>query len=340
MLSPSTIAESLCRLHQKQNKDIGAFWIEWADSRKQLGTELQSLTKDLPILVTAVASGRFMDPNGVIDDLSLIISEHEDWFTPEKRRLVIRDQKFSIVLISKRPLGVPQISSPVSLPDWFPVWPGKVLTTHITSILHSISISLSSQDIPLARINCALYALEQSLCTRFDAVFQTSPTARQSFMSFVARGASKPINLDALIASSRQGLQSRNASEFRPGGAGDSDFVVSHFARTWRDCHPKDRQQLAKDAADALGLTEASLIESLFSFTALLSRGKEKLSAVPNHITFSRSLMVTISDAVQFINGIHHADEFPQFPALLTIAFAAELVNLCHKAADTLNKLR
>lgn len=338
MLSPSTIADSLRRFHRQQNEDIEAFWIESTGSRQQLATELQALAEDLPILVTTVVRDRFIDPNGIVDDLSLTILENEAWFTPGRRELVIRGQKFSIVLVSKRPLGVPQISSPVSLPDWFPLWPGRLLTANITSVFSSITISLASKDIPLAAINNALFALEQSLCNRLDAVLRSAPSASEPLMSVVV-GTSTSANLADLIASARQGLQSRTGDEFRPGGAADSGFIVSQLARIWRDCNPKDRQKLATHAADALGLSVASAIDIQFSLTALLTRGKEKLLTVPDHITFSRNLMVTVSDVVQFINGIHHADEFPQFPAVLTITFAKELANSCHKAARTINEL-
>ena len=339
MLSPSTIADSLRSFHQEQNEDIAAFWIESTSSRRQLAAELQSLTEDLPVLVTTVVRDRFTDPNGIVDDLSLTIKENEAWFTPERRELVIRDQKFSVVLVSKRPLGVPQISSPVSLPDWFPLWPGRLLTANITSVFSSITISLASQDLPLAAINSALFALEQSLCDRLEAVLRSAPFASEPLMAVVSGSASSPASLADLIASSRKGLQSRTGDEFRPGGAADSGFIVSKLSRIWRDSHPNTRQKLAEHTAEALGMSETCTIDIQFSLTALLTRGKEKLPTVPDHIKFSRNLMVTVSDVVQFINGIHHADEFPQFPAVLTITFATELANSCHKAARTINAL-
>jgi hypothetical protein len=339
MLSPSTIADSLIRFHQQQTEDIEAFWIESTGSRQQLATELQALAEDLPILVATVGRDRFVDPNGIVDDLSLTIKENEAWFTAIRRELIIRDQKFSIVLVSKRPLGVPQLSSPVSLPDWFPLWPSRLLMANINSIFSSITLSLASQDIPEAAINNALFTLEQSLCNRLEAVLQSTPSAADQLMAAVANGASAPTAMAKLIASSTQGLQSRTGDEFRPGGAADSGFIVSQLARIWRDCPPKDRQKLTVYAAEALGLSETSVIDIQFSLSALLTRGKEKFPTLPVHIIFSRNLMVTVSDVVQFINGIHHADEFPQFPAALTITFANDLARSCRNAARTISQL-
>lgn len=339
MLSPPTIADSLIRLHQQQTEDIEAFWVEWSGSRQQFAVDLQTLTEGRPILVTRVQIGRFADPDGIVDDLSLTIQENEAWFTPARREAILRDQKFSIVLISRRPLGVPQLSSPVSLPDWFPLWPSRLLTAIIKSISSSITLSLASPDIPEATINNALFTLEHAVINRLETVLQSTPNAADKLMTTIANSPAAPTNIVALVADSKASLQSRTGNEFRPGGATDSSFIVSQLARAWRDCHPRDRHVLANHAADALGLSDTSAIDIQFSLMSLLTRGREKLATTPTHITFCRNLLCTVSDVVQFVNGRHHADEFPQFPALLTINFATELANSCRKAARTINQL-
>jgi hypothetical protein len=339
MLSPATIADSLIRFHQQQTEDIEAFWIESSGSRQHLVLELQTLMEGRPILVTTVAQGRFFDPDGIVDDLSLTIHEHAAWFTPARRESVIRAEKFSVVLVSKRPLGVPQLSSPVSLPDWFPLWPNTLLTAHIKNINSAITLTLASPDIPEADINNSLFTLEQALSSRFETVLQSDPARTVALQAAIANSPQAPASIAGLVASSKLSLQSRTGDEFRPGGAIDSKFIVSQFARIWRDCPPKDRQTLAIYAADALGLYETSNIDTQFSLTSLLTRGKEKLPTTPIRVTYCRNLLGTLSDVIQFINGRHHADEFPQFPAMLTITFAADLASSCRKAAHTINQL-
>jgi hypothetical protein len=157
-------------------------------------------------------------------------------------------------------------------------------------------------------------------------------------MAVVGTGAAPTTVID-LIASSAQGLHSRSSREFRPGGSIESGFIVSHLARVWRDCQPAQRQALAAHASKALGLSPASQVPAQYSLTTLLTRGKERFPTVAAHLTFSRTLLVTVSDVVQFVNGIHHADEFPQFPAVLTITFAKDLVRSCSSAASALSQL-
>lgn len=335
MLSPETIADSLLRFHRRQTEKIEVFWIEATSSRQQLVADLAARLAGHPIMVAPVAPNRFQDANGVSDDLSLTIQENPAWCTPQARELVAEHLRFSLVLVSKRPLGIPQLSSPVSLPDWFPQWPGEILVANVQSVFAAITLSLGSPDIPQAAINSALFELEQALCHRLKEVANLMPAAANALMGLVGTGAA-PTNVVDLVASSSRGLQARSGFEFRPGGGIDSGFIVSHFARVWRDCQPTNRHTLANHASAAMGLGPACGVDAQYGLTALLSRGKEKFTTTPAHITFSRNLMVTVSDAVQFVNGIHHADEFPQFPAVLTITFAKNLAASCRAAASAL----
>jgi hypothetical protein len=339
MLSTDTIAESLLQLHLQQVEKIEVFWIEVTSSRQQL---IQDLTERLgrhPIMVAQVARDRFQDPNGVCDDLNLTIQENQHWCTQEARELVAAHQRFSLVLVSKRPLTIPQLSSPVALPDWFPQWPGEILIANVQSVFPKITLSLASPDIPQDAINSALFELEQAICHRLQAVVQLTPNAADALMREIGTGKA-PTTVANLIASSERDRQSRSGIEFRPGGSVESGFIVSHLARVWRDCTPKNRYDLSSHAAAAMGLSAASGVDAQYSLSALLSRGKENFTKTPAHITFSRNLLVTLSDVVQFVNGIHHADEFPQFPAVLTITFAKNLAASCRAATLTLTQLQ
>ena len=338
MLNTITIAQSLIRLHQEQTEKVEAFWIETLGSRQQLKTELGAYFLGHPILVALVEKDRFDDPNGVCDELNLTIQDNKEWFTSDIRQLIAEKQKFSLVLVSKRPLGVPQMSSPVELPDWFPQWPGQILTAEVRSVLSSITLSLASLEIPGGAINGALFDLERELCRRLQLTYQTTQGAANELMAVVGTGVAPKI-VSALIASSTQGLQNRSLTEFRPGGSAESGFIVSHLARVWRDCQPAQRQALAAHVSKALGLSSATQVPAQYSLTSLLTRGKEKLPSIEAHLTFSRTLLGTVSDVVQFVNGIHHADEFPHFPAVLTITFAKDLVRSCSNATSALAQL-
>jgi hypothetical protein len=340
MLNAQIIADYLKKLHRGRSPEVAAYWLEEAASRSELLSQLSVLLAGLPILTASVARGSFDDPNGIIDDLAKLISDHSDWFGDSNRASIIKEQKFSLVLISKRPLGVPQISSPVTLPDWFPLWPSKLLTVKIQSITESVDISVGSPDVPVGPINASLYLLEVALCARFVSVFRRAPAVSAKLCARLG-GKKGAADLVGMVAQSEAGRSSGTPEGFRPGGGATSPYLVSHLFRQWWECSHSGLHDLAVDIADALDVHPGSKIEAQYSLASLLTRtAKPKLSETPPGVTFARNALVSLSHAIQFTNAAHHGGDYPNFPALLTISYAQDLARSCRCAADALGLLK
>lgn len=339
MLSTQVIAEHLRRLHLERTQDIAAYWLEEATSRSELASQLSQRLVDLAILVVTVPKGAFDDPNGIIDDLSKVIEDNFGWFTEENRKLVIGTQKLSLVLLSKRPLGLPQISSPVTLPDWFPLWPSRLLTVKIQSITDSIDISIGSSSVPIPAINASMHALESELGRRLLTVHQRAPGLQSKLRGRLQ--ASKASGDIAALASASQSLIAKTDPEdFRPGGAVTSTYVVSHLFRLWWESSQNDLHSLSSDLAEALEVNAPANCPAQFSLASLLTRTvKPKLADTPSGVTFSRNLVVSVAHSIQFTNAAHHGGDYPNFPALLTISYAHDLARSCRSAAEALSRL-
>ncbi len=339
MLSADVIAEHLRRLHLERSQDIAAYWLEEATSRSELASQLSQRLADLPIVVASVPKGAFDDPNGIIDDLSKLVDENHSWFTEENRKLIIDTQKFSLVLLSKRPLGLPQISSPVTLPDWFPMWPSRLLTVKIRSVTDSIDISIGSSEIPVPAINASMHALENALGRRLLSVHQRSSGSHAKLRARLQ--ASKASGDIAALASASQGLIAKTEpGDFRPGGAVTSTYLVSHLFRLWWESSHSALHALSSDLAEALDINGKTACPAQFSLASLLTRTvKPKLSETPPGVTFSRNMVVSIAHSIQLTNAAHHGGDYPNFPALLTISYAQDLARSCRSAADALSSL-
>jgi len=339
MLNAPVIAEYLKKRHRDSPSEVAAYWLEESASRSELVSLLSSSFAGLPILVATVPKNAFDDPNGVIDDLAMLISANSAWFTEANRAAVIRDQKFSLVLVSKRPLGVPQISSPVTLPEWFPLWPNRLLTITIQSISELVDISISSPDIPVALINASLHQLEAAICRRLLSVHTSTPAAtaklRGRFSGSVAA------DLSAIILQSQAGLAAGSPDDFRPGGAATSSYVVSHLFRQWWACSHEKLHDLSSDVAQALGLDSKDAIEAQFSLASVLTRTvKPKLADTPVGVTFSRNALLSLAHSIQFTNATHHGGDYPNLPAVLTMSYAQDLARSCRRAADALDSVK
>lgn len=334
MLSTRTHSDYIRRLHTERAEGIAAYWLEESGSRNELARALSQELSDLAVMPAIVKGGDFDDANGIIDDLARTIEGNRSWFTEQMRGAVIRDQKFSLALISKAPLGVPQLSSPVTLPDWFPAWPERLITVKITSIAHSIDLSLASPDVPVALINSALLDLERALCERLDTVRSSDP-GRLVRLVARAAGSGGPPDPAVLISKARAEANARSPNDFRPGGGADSPHMVSMLFRLWWDCSPGNLHDLAKLLAEALGIADDTTLQAQYSLGSLLTRTtRPPPSKTPPGVMFARNALVSLSHAIQFTNAAHHAGDYPNFPAMLTIAYARDIARSCKAAAD------
>jgi hypothetical protein len=340
MLSTRTFSDYIRRLHTERADGIAAYWLEETGSRSELAHALSQDLSDLAVMPATVRGGDFDDANGIIDDLARTIAGNRSWFTEQMRSAVIRDQKFSLVLISKAPLGVPQLSSPVALPDWFPAWPERLITVKIISVSHSIDLSLASSDIPISLINSALLELEQALCGRLNAVLSRDPGKLVRLFGR-AGGSGGALDPTKLIPRASTEAGARSADDFRPGGGADSPHMVSMLFRLWWDCSPGNLHDLAKLLAEALDIADDTPFPVQYSLGSLLTRTtKPPPSKTPPGVMFARNALVNLSHAIQFTNAAHHAGDYPSFPAMLTIAYARDIARSCKAAADCLLSLQ
>lgn len=334
-LTASTVASYIKTLHTTRTDRIGAYWVEESRLRKEFADAVERELGELAVLATVVQKGDFDDPNGVIDDLAQTIERNRHWFTDGRRLAIVRDQKFSLVLVSRAPLGVPQLASPIELPPWFPAWPGVLLTTHIVSIAHSIDLSLSAPEIPASEICAALHSLELALCRRLLVTSQTHPNEVRELFSKAGKRKDDPKDV-AGVAKTRT-LES-SANDFRPGGAAVSPHIVSMLFRLWWVTPPNQLHNLSVLVASALGFAKDDSVEVYSALGTLFTRTSNPPPAtVPRGVMFAYSVLVGVSHAIQFSNATHHAGDYPNFPALLAVGYASDIARSCTKAAETIN---
>jgi hypothetical protein len=338
MLSSESIAHEIVRFHSSAPTQISAFWLETSGSRSDLILEINTLLGDLPIMVVSVPSGAFEDANGIIDDLSNVINSNRDWFTAKRNLAIERDSKFSLVLLSKRPLGIPQVSSPVPLPDWFPCWSGQLLTVVVKSVSNRLSVSLGSPDVPIRQLKAALFELDMALRDRLRSRFKIDTAPWTRFADRPAAGW-RAADLAELVLRPLE-LQANGADDFRPSGGRESPYVVSLLFRLWCDCSHDNLHSLAVDFAGALGMLEASSVPLRFSLPSLLGRPfKPKLADTPRGVVFSRDAILISSQSLQLFNASSHSGDYPPFPAIVTISFVEHLAQACRDSALAIRDL-
>lgn len=85
---------------------------------------------------------------------------------PRLQRLVQSTGLLDVVLVSRRSFDLAITSSPLQLPEWFPVSPGRVVTASVTDLTLQATVPLSASETGAGEICRLLFELDRALLAR------------------------------------------------------------------------------------------------------------------------------------------------------------------------------
>ena len=135
MLDPETVVEEIRRrrLPPEEGQPLRVFWIRVHGDRDNFAQELRRLRNELPIVPWVLRAGGFRDPNSVMNDVRVVLdSARKD--IAGVNEAARRRHGIDLVLISRSDLHLADTSSPILLPEWFPVLPGQTPTVRIDDL--------------------------------------------------------------------------------------------------------------------------------------------------------------------------------------------------------------
>jgi hypothetical protein len=340
-LIPTDVLRDYCtRAFLSQPEGITAYWVKSLGSRRQLCRDMCEGIGDVPLLPIAVEAGQFQDADGVIDDLNSSLRRCADWFDGARRAAIAKERRLTLLLVSRRALGVPQLSSPVELPDWFPVWAGHFLTVTIRDITSTVDTWLSNPAINIGAIRESMALLEDALSSRLLEAYETDSRAASSLWDRIQIDDKASDTFPGLIESSRRALRDlTELSAFRPGAA-DGRLVVARLFRLWLKSSPDELHKVSVALARALALDESRVTTRVLSLASLLTRPvSPPLSQLSAEVLFCRNLIIALAHGSQFSTAAAHAADYPRFPFLLLDEYAQDISRSCVAAAQAIRSL-
>jgi hypothetical protein len=339
MIPPDTLCEFLATQFNQLAEGIAAYWIQTDSSRSKLCLGIEKALANLPILAVAVDGGEFSDPDGVMDALNRVMAGQRAWFTAERRQQIAASQRLVVVLVSYRRLGL-QISSPVTLPEWFPSWPGNHLMVRIQDLSSDVDSLMSDQNVPIGAVRAGLWALEKAFRGRIRSVRMRNQTAADALWARIRREESAADSLERLLSASESAeAKISDANMFRP-GAIDNHYIVSRIFRLWLKSSPDELHKVATSLAQALGLEEPECVPREFSFAALIARpASPKIGDISNSVLLCRCAVISVANAIQLSTAAAHAGDYPRFPYLLLHEYAKDIARSCDVVARALASL-
>ena len=236
---------------------------------------------------------------------------------------MVNTQFLAVVLVARTSLGIPQASSPVTLPEWFPILPSQQIYTTIRDITWTPRIPLNAPAVAIPEISKHLYDLEGEVLNRLIAADAADSRAGQALLSCFGTLPGTSRYRDFLQQAQQARSSVRNPSAFRPSIRQGSSLIANLWylgTKSSQEKLPSHARRL-NQALALDGLTiELPLLQPL---VAVLLRPSQP-DSTPG-CQMARVLLSTVTFSCQLVTVSAHSDAYPALPALLIQSFSLDL---------------
>ena len=197
----------------------------------------------------------FSDPNSVMNDVSSALDAARaeiKAISPAVRNCGYMD----LVLVSRKEWNLAISSSPVTLPAWFPVSPGEVVTCSIMDLTWATAVPISDRVTQLQEMRRLLYELDVVLTARLLQTEAADSRRLQSLWSHLSETDGRSI-AEELKRSDEHLGGIHNPSEYRPSIR--SRTAVGYIWATANSKSSDRTVKVAKAMADGLQLRQTAV---------------------------------------------------------------------------------
>ncbi len=324
MLTAKTVSEAV-RPRARGSGPLRVFWAAVSGDRDAFAEELRELLEGEAVIPVVLRTGGFVDPNAVMKDVADVLELARGEI--RKMKDVANEHRgVDLVLISRKDLSLADTSSPIVLPDWFPVAPDRTVTVSITDLTWSAEVPVSDSSLALDDLRRILYDLDKALVARLQESQNIDRRLSQALWDLIGLKGGELKRIEDFL----DGV--RNPVGYRP-SASKNPTVVS---RIWAHANSTSPDRLPRTAR---ALTQALRPDRVsaggMSLTAVLNRPTNPIDAAER---WSFCLIVTVRSACQLITAAAHADDYPRFPQALLKSTSLDVRRFLDAAVTTLEQ--
>lgn len=330
-LSPQLLADYL-RHALRELTDIGAFWYRVIGDRYDYADALAAELSNEPVVVLHVRDVRFDNPNALLDDLVALIERNRE--TCEDAIVRGSADRCGVVLLARSELNLPHVSSPVQLPEWFPVAGGRVVSTRIVDVTWIATAPLNCAEACIPDLCTALYRVESALIKRLGICHDRDKGTTNSLLDRIRSDESE--GFAVILDSARLAVGAvANPQAYRPSLKTADGFL----ARLWRCAqtqNPDSLYRVAKALTAALHLPEKTTWPTE-TLATVLRRPTNRIDHANRRFAFN--LIATIAAGCQLTTAAAHSDDYPALPVALIRATSYDLRRALDEAEALVSSL-
>lgn len=327
MLTPGNVFEEIRRRRGRSDDLIRFYWVDISTEdgggdRDQFVVSLNDRAGTYPLCAVVLRTPGFTDANLAMNDLTEVLQSCKpDLLAADMRERISRSRYLDVALIARRDLRLAITSSPLVLPDWFPLRAKQEVTARIDDLTWTALVPLSAPEARINDLNRLLYELDDALLTRLQAVGEQDRRSVMSLTSRLSQIQRETDDFDRLMADAYAALKVvRNPRDYRPRSIGPT--VISGLWRATIQSGPGQLQKLANSLATALQVVPGNIGSHAESIMAVLGRPTNPMNP---EVRWTFDVIATIGAACQLATAASHADAYAGYPVRLVGAFSRDL---------------
>ena len=317
--TPARTVELLSCLEWNQGEVIKVLWVRvGAGGRDEFARQVPSrLGSDL-IAPLVLREYSFFNANAVLSDLQRLISAN-------RASLEVMDrgcERITLLILAQEEFQLPLVSSPMVLPSWFPVKPGCECMFRISDLAATAEMTLLS--CPESRVDLLaerVFRLEGELLNALKRRQAVAPVEVAKFLANLLGGGAGQLDVNRVLGDYGVHLDAvADPRGYRPNASEDTKSLTSKVLRLFLRSSPKDFSRASEVLSQTMGDVSTGRLKP--SMLGLLLRPASKMT--PSGVNW-HTIMVSLFQAYQCMNGAAHAGEYPTYPVSLIYCHSLDL---------------
>lgn len=313
------VIELLNEIAWQPGNVLRIFWIRYSEgSRDLFARQLLTTIGVEGIVPLVVRDNSFSNANAILSDVQRLFTENQSAFEKLTGTPVLR---ISVILLGKNDFQLPQGSSPITLPRWFPIDAGRETFFDISDLAMSSEVALL--DCPEARIEQIAeftYRLEATIVARLS-LLQSSNIARLDLFVSTAHGGGAIPDSAACVDEYRYELaQHCDPRAYRPNAARDAKSLIARLLKLVLQSSPKQLGNIAQGLAGCFGNSEHIRLRPTLFAVMLRPASKMNVGTANWH-----AIILAFYQAYQLMNSAAHAGEYPNYSVALQFVSSVDL---------------
>lgn len=316
------------------NSCIRMFWLRHAEgSRDALAQQLWAWIDKEAVVPLVLRTGGFKDANAVLADAMELFDDSRQQIESLASNV---PERLTFLILSKEDFRLVNASSPIVLPDWFPLCPAMQTYFSVTDLGQAAEVKpLNFPEARIDHVSELLFALESTITSKLSEIYCTDPVRIARCVDALQPSASKCVDAnESLEVFCAHLATAGDPRAYRPNAAEKSKFLAARILKLVLGNPPKQVAAAAEELGKNLhGSGTTSLKPTFF---AVMWRPANKTSL---ETTNWHAILVAFFQAYQLMNAHAHAGEFPAYAVSLQYANALNLRQFLRDAKEFVESL-